>query len=115
LRGNKRESELKRRRKQPSYELFRNEPVMSRLNEMLSEPRELRNRPSESGERKKQRRPKRRPRWKSHSYRLALNRCSRKNTSWLSKLRENGLSSKECSGTTSFYKITFKVHYLKDI
>lgn len=57
LRRNKRESELKRRKKQPSYEPFRNEPVMSRLNVMPSEPSELKSKPRENGERKKRKRP----------------------------------------------------------
>lgn len=95
LRRNKRESELRRRRKQPGYELSKSELVMSRLSEMLFELSEHKNRPRGNGERKKQRRLERRVKWRLHLSRHALSKCSRKNTSWQSRLSESEQSLRE--------------------
>lgn len=95
LRRNKRESELRRRRKQPGYELSKSELVMSRLSEMPFELSEHKNRPRGNGERKKQRRLERRAKWRLHLSRHALSKCSRKNTSWQSRLSESEPSLRE--------------------
>lgn len=98
LRRNKRESELRRRRKQPGYELSKSELVMSRLSEMLFELSEHKNRLRGNGERKKQRRLERRVKWRLHLSRHALSKCSRKNTSWQSRLSESEQSLREFWG-----------------
>jgi len=98
LRGNRNVSGLRRRRRQPDYELYRREPEMSRLTEMPFVLNVPRNRLNVNGARKRPWKLGRRLRQSPCLLMPERTRCTRKNITWQYRLSERGMNLSVYSG-----------------
>lgn len=86
---------MRKKKRQLDCEVYRNVLKMNKLQEILLELKEPLSKLRETGGEKRLRKQERRLWLKSLSNMLEHNRWSRRSTSWLYKLRESEMTSKE--------------------
>ena len=105
LKGNRKELELRKKKRLPDCEPYRSVPGMSRLTEMPSEPNEPKSRQNGNGVKRRLKKHIRRQKLKLCSSMPVRIRCNRRSIIWQFRHIEKEMNLKECSGKTQYHTV----------